>query len=460
LSAPPASSQSPRLSVAAELARSCFDVAALPWRAWRYRGEHDERVRELLELLEHPAEVEDLPAPRVERELSLFVSCAEVSGEIHAVNLVRALRTELAAGGAPPARFFGLGGRALAAEGVELVGDPVSRATMGFDVLHALPFYLRLVTHGLGELAARRADAAVLVDSPALHAPLGRLARGRGTRVVHFVTPQYWGWAPWRVERYRSAVDLSLSILPFEKAWFDRRGVRCRHVGHPLLDALPARVPAPDAPERRTLALLAGSRESVLQRNLPWMLGVASELCRDDPELRIVVPHERTELGDQIDGLVRAARAAHPELAHRVAVELGDLHGSLGRARTAFAVSGTALLDLLHHRLPTVVVYRLARARELWMAKRFLTAPYFASPNLLAAREVAPEFCFVGDGPRGAVRDALRRAHGDSAWRAGCLAGLELARARLGPAGACARAARAVLWTALGRPLGPEDRRA
>jgi lipid-A-disaccharide synthase len=320
---------------------------------------------------------------------------------------------------------------------------------MGFDVLGALPFYLGLLTTSLRSIAARRADVVVLVDSPALHVPLGRMARRQGARVVHFVTPQYWGWAPWRVDGYREAVDLSLSILPFEKAWFDRRGVSCRHVGHPLLDALPERVPPVDAGERRALALLPGSREGVLARNLPWMLSVLAELLRAEPELEVIVPHERRELGGRIEGLVREALGASPDLAARVRIELGDLHGSLAKARAAFSVSGTALLDLLHHRLPTVVIYRVAHRREVWMAKRFLTAPYFASINLLAAREVCPEFCFVGDGPRAEVVAALRRALHDRAWREDCVAGLELARERLGPAGACGRAARAVLATAL-----------
>ncbi|MCK6444995.1 MAG: hypothetical protein L6Q99_01260 [Planctomycetes bacterium] len=448
MDAVPRTTARPRLAVGRELARASFDLCALPWRAWRYRGEHDARVAELRELLAHPATVEDTPVPPIARPLTLAVSCAEVSGEIHAVNLVRALRAELGASGAPAPRIFGLGGRALAAESVELVGRPVERATMGFDVAHALPYYLELLSHTVRELVARRTDVLVCVDSPALHVPLARMARRHGVRVVHFVTPQFWGWAPWRAEGYREAVDLALSILPFEKPWFDRRGVRCRHVGHPLLDALPASVPPIDAPERTQLALLPGSREGVLGRNLPWMLSVASELLRAEPELEIVIPHERSELGPRIAALLAEAFANEPKLAARVKLELGDLHGSLGRARAAFSVSGTALLDLLHHRLPTVVVYRLAHAREVWMSKRFLTAPYFASLNLLAAREVAPEFCFVGDGPRKEVLEALERAWRDPAWRADALRGLELARERLGPPGAVRRAARAVLATA------------
>jgi lipid A disaccharide synthetase len=99
--------------------------------------------------------------------------------------------------------------------------------------------------------------------------------------------------------------------------------------------------------------------------------------------------------------------------------------------------------------LPAVVVYRLASSRQAALSRWFLTAPHFASINLLAAREIVPEFCFAGEGPRARVEAALERAIADESWRAQCRAGLELAAERLGPPGATSRAARAVIATAL-----------
>jgi lipid-A-disaccharide synthase len=122
-------------------------------------------------------------------------------------------------------------------------------------------------------------------------------------------------------------------------------------------------------------------------------------------------------------------------------LEIGDLHGVLARARCALSVSGTILLDLLHHDLPAVVVYRLDSGAEVWLKDHLLTVPWFSSVNLLAGEEIYPEFCFHGDGPRDRVGDALRRCYNDAAWREHCRAGLVRARARLGPPGACDRAA-------------------
>ncbi len=446
-----ASSLSPTLAVALELVRAVGSLAALPVSAAAYLARRRRLEAAVRADLGRPA----TPAPTPElralpgRRLRVFVSCAEPSGEDHACRFVDALRERvLRAGGSEPA-IAGLGGPRLARAGVEIVGDPVSRAAMGFGAARALPFYLGLLRDAARAMRDARTDLFVPIDSPALHVPLGHVARRYGVPVVHFVTPQYWGWAPWRVRGYRSAVDRALTILPFEPAWFERHGVAAAHVGHPLLDALagvPRRAPiAASGASPPCLVVLPGSRASVIRRNLPWMLDVCGRL-REGRELEVVLAHERAEVADLFAEGVAAAGA------HEWArVRPGALHDVLARARAAFSVSGTVLLDLLHHRVPSVVLYRLASARETFLARNFLTTPWFSSVNLLADREVLPEFCFHGDGPRAEVAAALERCLDDDGWRAGCLDGLELAAERLGPPGAVERAADQALAVALAR---------
>ena len=188
------------------------------------------------------------------------------------------------------------------------------------------------------------------------------------------------------------------------------------------------------------LALLPGSRSSVVARNLPWMLDRVLELRALVPDLQVEVCLGATAQTSQVQALL----AAHPSRSF-ARVDCGDLHACLGRARAAFSVSGTVLIDLLWQRMPTVVVYRLASRREAWLAKRILIAPYFAAPNLLAGREVLPEFAFAGAGPAQAVTHALARALTDPSWRAACRRGLDGAAQRLWTGGASARAARAAL---------------
>lgn len=386
------------------------------------------------------------PAPPPARRFTLVIAAAEASGEQHAVSLVRALRARLADAGAPPPRLLGFGGRRLEAEGVELLGNPVDRATMDAgEAARGVGFYASLLERLAAALDAEEVDAFVGVDSPALHVPMASVARGRGVRTVHFIAPQYWAWAPWRAARYRRAFDLGLTILPFEPAWFARRGVPVRHVGHPILETLPE-VPGPDDPVRQGLVLLPGSRANEVRDNLPWMLTRLSDLqLEPDRDVTILQTDDRHR--ELIEGLLAAAGS-------RARLHIAPLHEGLAAARTALAVSGTVLLEVAHHRIPTVVLYRVDGGWKP-LLRGLLLAPWFSKPNLLAGAEVFPEFGFSGEGDPEAFSEAARRLDQDEEARAQVRRGLDRAFQRLGPPGAAARAAAVVLAQAAGNPRIP-----
>ena len=437
----------PALQVALELARALGGAALFPARyvdaAFRRDALRAEITADLGRAYPPPSSAR---APTPTRALRLFVGAAETSGESHALQILGALRGRLRDAGAPDWELVGLGGERLREAGVRVVGDPVARATMGVGgALGQLPFYLGLLRDAAAELA--RCDLALLVDSPALHVPLGRIARRAGARVAHFVAPQYWAWGAWRARPYAGAVDRTLALLPFEPAWFARRGVDVRHVGHPLFEALPRDVRAPDDPRRTRLALLPGSRAGVIRRNLPWMLGVLATLRARRGPIEVALAHSEARHAELLRELVRAAGAEA-----WVRLEFGDLHGTLATARAAFSVSGTVLVDLLHQRLPGAVVYRLEGAGARLLYSQLYYAPWFALPNLVAGREVLPEFAFLGDGPSEAVLAALGRALDDGDARRRTARDLEAVAAALGPPGACARAAEALLELAQGAP--------
>ena len=125
-------------------------------------------------------------------------------------------------------------------------------------------------------------------------------------------------------------------------------------------------------------------------------------------------------------------------------LSIGDLEGDLSRARTALAVSGTILTELAHHRVPTVVLYRVTK-RWKRALRSMLTVPWFASPNLVAGEELLPEYAVVGDGDPAPVAEALARLHTDETERRRVRTGLQRVLHRLGPPGAARRAARHVL---------------
>jgi len=438
--------------VVGEILRALGQALALPFHAfayWRARDSSRAEVRADLQskatfATEHAGNTAPVHALRI------FVSCAEASGETHAVNFVGALRSALTAGGAPHAAFVGLGGARLSAIDVEIVGDPVAEARMGFSgIVGALPFYLGLVRSAANALRSGSVDLFVGVDSPALNVPLAHIAKRCGVPTVQYITPQYWGWAPWRARGFRQAIDLALSILPFEPAWFARRGIEVAHVGHPLLDELEDTEVAVERGEGDTklLAVLPGSRGSVIRRNLPIMLKTLSETLAGDSQWRIRLCQGDDKHRDTIDECLRDC----PALEGRVELST-DLENELKVADAALSVSGTILIHLLRHGLPTVVLYSLESPAQEWMGRHFLTVPYFSSVNLLAGDEVYPEFSFAGDQPPIAWSESVGRLLKDSDWRARCRSDLARARRRLGPAGASRRAAAAALQLLAKKP--------
>lgn len=380
----------------------------------------------------------DLP----KRPLRLFISCAEASGENHALRLVQALRDVLEEAGQAAPEIFGLGGPDFAAAGVQTLGDPVSNARMGFvGVMEALPFYMGLVRSSAELFQDGTLDVFVGVDSPALNVPLAHMAHRSGVRTVQYITPQYWGWAPWRVHGFRAAYDLGLSILPFEPSWFARHGVACEYVGHPQLDALEPYVSShANASPAGQLAVLPGSRRSVIARNLPCMLAALADHLQADSPWRARILQSNDKHRELIEGIMAKSGLPPEKLDYSAALE-----PELDASSAALSVSGTIVTHLFHRRMPAVVLYKLDSALEEWVGQRFLTVPYFASVNLLAAKEVYSEFGFAGDEVPADFRAAVERLLDDESWRLECSRQCEAAAVRQGPPGASRRAALAIL---------------
>jgi lipid-A-disaccharide synthase len=321
--------------------------------------------------------------------MRIFLSAGEPSGDLHAANLIRALRRRL-----PEAEFVGYGGPKMVEAGANLLFPLVELSVMWFlRVLLNLRTFIRLVGDADRYFRDVRPDAVVLIDYPGLHWWIARKAKQRGIPVFYYVPPQIWAWAGWRVRKVRKFVDHVLCSLPFEPAWYHARGVpQAVYVGHPYFDELAERtLDQTFVADQRTrggpvVAVLPGSRTQELTRNLPVMLRAAATLAARRPDVRFVVSclHDRHQLlaqrlinesGVHLPIEVFAGRT--PEL-----IELADV---------AWAVSGSVGLELMVAGLPTVVLYKLNRF-DLWIARWFIKARYISLVNLLADAELMPEY--------------------------------------------------------------------
>ena len=307
----------------------------------------------------------------------------------------------------PDARFTGVGGEGMLAEGLAPVAPLSALCVNGFvDPLRRLPSLVRLLRalrrrftgeDGRGE----RVDVAVGVDFNVFNLMLERRVRARGIPTAHYVSPSVYFWRPGRVNRIKRAANVVLALFPFEPALYERRGANAVFVGHPLADEIglddgdeaakrAARAALGIAAERRVVALLPGSRRAEI-RFLGGVFLAAAALLRERfgaPVFLIPTP------SDAVDAAVRALLAASPHNGAGGALDVrivrGGARAALAAADAVLAKSGTATLEAMLLRRPMVVAYRLGRV-SAWIVRRLKRSDHVALPNILAGCALVPE---------------------------------------------------------------------
>ncbi len=315
----------------------------------------------------------------------------ELSGDLLGAGLMAALRERY-----PQARFSGIGGPEMLAQGFHSLAPLERLAVMGLvEVLRHLPELLRIRRALYQHWLAAPPQVFIGIDAPDFNLGLERRLRARGIPTVHYVSPSVWAWRPWRVRKIARAVSLMLTLLPFEEEFYRKHGVPVRHVGHPLADAIPPRSDPLLARQSLNLdwpadsvvvALLPGSRLGEVSRLGPVFLETARWLHARRPELRFLIPAATSRLYEVLTAL-RERYAPVPPLT----LARGHSRAVMAAADVALLASGTATLEAMLLKRPMVVAYRVAPATA-WIARRLLTVSHFALPNLLAGREVVPEF--------------------------------------------------------------------
>jgi len=355
----------------------------------------------------------------------------EASGDAHAARLVRAL------GERGPVRVRAVAGPALRAAGAETIVRQENLAVIGFSgVLARLPAILRARRAILAEVERFRPDAVVLVDYPGFNLRLGPELKRRGVPVLYYIAPQVWAWHAERARAMAGWVDRLAVVFPFEEPLFREAGVAATFVGHPLLDDL---APETDeasfraelgvAPGIRLVGLLPGSRPGELAAHGDTLLEVARRLREGRPDVQPVLALARG-LGTRRLGAARLAG---------VKVVEGRTHCVQAWSACCAVASGTATLETAIFGTPLAIVYRTGWLNHA-IARRVVKLSHIGLPNIVAGREVAPEF--VQDRFRAdAVAAALARWLDDPAEHARARAALAVVRENLGGPGASRRVA-------------------
>ncbi len=323
--------------------------------------------------------------------LRVGLVAGEASGDALGAGLIEALGKL-----APGARFFGVAGPKMRAQGCEVWEPAESLAVMGlFEILQELPRLLRLRRRIRLKVGGARPDVFVGIDAPEFNLGLARQLHAAGIPTVQYVSPQVWAWRQGRVRSMHSSVDLVLCLLPFEKRFYDAQGMRAEFVGHPLADQIPLhgdRGKARDAlgipRDAQVIALLPGSRRGEVSRLSHDFAATARWLAQRRAGIRFVAPMASAAAREIFS---RAVAETAPQLA----LDLidGQAQTALIAADAALVASGTASLEAALCKRPMVVVYRLG-ALTAWVLRRMnlVKSRFFAQPNLLADRRLVGEY--------------------------------------------------------------------
>jgi lipid-A-disaccharide synthase len=323
--------------------------------------------------------------------LTIALAAGESSGDLLGAGLIKAIRARYS-----NVRFVGIAGPKMAAAGCEVLADSDRLAITGFgEVIGQLPALLRFRRRLTREMIAARPDVFVGIDCPDFNLGFSARLKARGIRTIQYVSPSIWAWRPGRINEIARAVDRVLTLLPFEKALYDARGVDAVFVGHPLADEI---TPNPDRaearreldlpPERKILALLPGSRSNEIDRVAPVLLETAEQLAARLPDLVIVAPMASPALAERFIAL-REKRSGSIDLR----LTQGASREVMAAADVVLLASGTATLETMLVGRPMVVAYRLAPLTlAIVRGLGLLKINRVSLPNLLAGREVVPEF--------------------------------------------------------------------
>jgi len=369
----------------------------------------------------------------------LFV-VGEPSGDLHASSVAR----ELKALGAP-FELRGIGGDLMQSAGVRIDEHIRGLAVLGFvEVLRHIPKHWQMLRDVRARIRSGSVALVVLVDYPGFNMRVAEAAAEAGVPVLYYIVPQVWAWGEGRLAKLAQWVKKAAVILPFEEDLLRKHDIDATFVGHPLLDRatdMPTRDRARDElripRDAMVLALFPGSRAQEIERHLSPFVATAQLLQERVPRLEVLVsaaPH------------VHIDRDRCP---FRV-VESSSLR-ILRAADAAMCKSGTTTLEASVAGCPHVVAYR-THPLTYFAARRLVKIPRIGLVNVVAGKEVAPEFVQGALVPAEVARRLEPLLDPESSARARMVADLAEVKRKLGSPGAAARVAAMAQALAEGAP--------
>lgn len=370
-----------------------------------------------------------------------MIVTGEASGDLHGANLVRALRAQCT-----EISFCGMGGTELASLGVEILCDADKVSVVGITEVFS---HLKDIFTALSILKRRMIsdppDLLIIIDLPDFNLILAKKAKKLGIPVFYYIAPQVWAWRSGRVRTIKRRVDKLGVILPFEENYFKQKGVDTEYVGHPLLDTVKTTLTRDDflqkydiGADQRCIGLLPGSRKKEIITLLPYFLGAAELLQKNEKKLNslvFLIPQASTITRKDLDD----AGLADCQEQLNIKVITDDRYNMMSVCDGAVAASGTVTLELAILKIPMVVVYKLTNITYL-LGRLLVKLDHFSLVNLIAGKTAVPEL-LQHEVTAANIAQKLATLIGETEEREQTLSDLHEVRIRLGERGASEKAA-------------------
>jgi lipid-A-disaccharide synthase len=371
------------------------------------------------------------------KSMTIYFVAGEASADNHAAALMYSLR-ELDA----DLQLIGRGGpqmRKIAGEQFKNWIDDA--AVLGlWEVIRNYGYFREQFHETLNEIHEIKPDAIVLIDYPGFNLRLARALRKQSPRqkIIYYISPQVWAWNRGRIKKMARFLDLMLCIFPFEADLYNKSGLRAVFVGHPMIERLRARKIDTER-DRNLIGLFPGSRMREVRKIFPVMLESVPELQKQNLGMRFEVAAASEELAREM----REMLDQRGQDQQGIQIKVGETAALMQRAFAGIVASGTATLEAAYFRLPFVLIYKVAWPTYL-AARLVVSVKYLGMPNVLADREVVPEFIQHRARPDAIVK-AVRQLIEEANARDRMISEFDRIVSKLGEGGASDQAARAII---------------
>lgn len=317
-----------------------------------------------------------------------YLIAGEASGDLLGARLIRSLRKKAGA----QARFRGIGGPRMKAEGLDLFFSQEELAHMGLaELFRHLPNILKRLRQTRLDILQHHPTALITIDSPDFCFRIARPFKGKGIPLIHYVAPTVWAWRPRRAKKIAQFLDHLLALLPFEPPYFTREGLSCTFVGHSIVESDAGngdaqrfirsyQIPASSV----LLMVLPGSRVGEVSCLLPIFQDTVHRLASSHPSLYVViptVPHLAAKIREQTSSWSCPVLVVESDQ---------DKYDAMAASRAALACSGTIALELALARLPAVIAYKIS-GLTYHLYRRLIKVKYANLVNLMQDKMVVPE---------------------------------------------------------------------